>query len=162
MKRILPILILITTWIIAGCSSQTPAQEERSFDVYYIAIDNNGERWPVIGCNDSAVEMTKTVFEPYLAPEDAIRALLTTDASVYEPFGLYNVFEVSELELEQVIMSWNIALTYLSWQLVIWWVCDTPRVQAQLYYTTTQFDNIDDAIFFINDEPLVDILNQAN
>lgn len=161
MKKILITLLILTTWILTGCS-QTPIQEERSFDVYYIAIDNNGARWPAIGCNDSAVEMTKTVFEPYLAPEDAIRALLTTAPSIYEPFGLYNVFENSELELEQVIMSWNTALVYLSWQLLIWWTCDTPRVQAQLYYTTTQFNNIDGAIFFINEEPLVDILNQAN
>jgi hypothetical protein len=160
-KTTLLLLIILTVWILSGCS-QAPAQEERSFDVYYIAIDNNGARWPAVGCNDSAVEMTKTVFEPYLAPEDAIRALLTTDESVYQPFGLYNVFENSELALDQVIMSWNTALTYLSWQLLIWWICDTPRVEAQLYYTTTQFDNIDDALFFINDEPLADILNQAD
>jgi LysM repeat protein len=127
-----------------------------SANIYLIAVGDGGQRGPEIGCNDSVVPV-EVQFAATVAPLTAVlEQLFAADGDQY---GLYNVFERSQLSVQGINIANRHATVELTGQLSIGGVCDGPRVEAQLERTALQFDTVDSASFSINGESLSDILS---
>lgn len=124
--------------------------------VYLVAMGTDGG----LGCGDSLVAIEQPVATPTTPLQSALETLFSIDPSVYEPLGLYNVFALSDLTVEGVDIDDGTATIALSGDLLLAGTCDTPRVQAQIEATATQFDTVDEVVVTVNGEPLEDVLSQ--
>lgn len=129
-------------------------------NIYLIAIDDNGQSGPKIGCNDSVIPV-RVEFPPTTAPlTTALERLLALKDQFYGQSGLYNVLYQSTLQLEKVTVQNGTATIRLTGQLRLSGVCDAPRVQAQIEQTALQFSSVQDVDIFLNGRPLADALSQ--
>ncbi|HXV44576.1 MAG TPA: GerMN domain-containing protein, partial [Anaerolineae bacterium] len=128
--------------------------------IYLVALDDNGQNGPKIGCGDSLVAVEREI-TPTLAPlRAAIEELLAVHEQYYGQSGLYNALYQSDLHLENVaIDEHGKATIHLSGSYTLGGVCDTPRFEAQLEETARQFSTVKDVAIFINDMPLEEALS---
>lgn len=143
----------------SGVNEPVDGQFSRS-QIFLIALEDNGQSSDMIGCNDSVVPVV-VEFEPTVAPLTAVlEQLLALDEEFYGQSGLYNVFHQSNLAVASVDIEAGEAIVQLTGMLNLGGVCDNPRVKAQLEQTALQFDTIDSATFYLNDEPLSAVLSE--
>jgi hypothetical protein len=127
--------------------------------IYLIAIGDDGQSGPLVGCQDSAVPVVVEI-EPTAAPMTAaIQRLLADKRQYYGQSGLYNVFYQSGLQLEGVKVVSGQATINLSGSLTLGGVCDDPRVMAQLQQTALQYSTVTSAVIYLNGQPLESILS---
>ncbi|MFN2222305.1 MAG: GerMN domain-containing protein [Candidatus Promineifilaceae bacterium] len=130
----------------------------RRTNIFLIAIGDNGQGGPLIGCQDSAVPVVVEI-EPTVAPMTAaIQRLLAIDSQFYGQSGLYNVFYQSDLQLEGINLVDGQATIALSGTLTLGGACDNPRVLAQLQQTALQYSTVDSAVITLNGQPLESVL----
>ncbi|HXV99446.1 MAG TPA: hypothetical protein VEC93_13565, partial [Anaerolineae bacterium] len=73
--------------------------------IYLVALDDNGQNGPKIGCGDSLVAVEREI-TPTLAPlRAAIEELLAVHEQYYGQSGLYNALYQSDLHLENVAID---------------------------------------------------------
>jgi LysM repeat protein len=125
-------------------------------NIYLISVGDGGARGPEIGCADSIVPVEVQI-EPTAAPLRA--SLEQLFAAQGDDYGLYNVFERSQLSVEGINIVDGQATIQLSGQLSIGGVCDTPRVEEQLERTARQFDTVDTVSVTLNNQPLSEVLS---
>lgn len=126
--------------------------------IYLIKLNDNGAAGPKVGCNDSAVGVTRTL--PYATTPltDALKDLLANHDQTYGQSGLYNALYRSRLEVASVSIVNAKATIKLTGNLSLAGECDDPRVEAQLKYTALQFSTVRDVAVFINGKPLSSLL----
>jgi LysM repeat protein len=125
-------------------------------NIYLISVGDGGARGPEIGCADSIVPVEVQI-EPTAAPLRA--SLEQLFAAQGDDYGLYNVFERSQLSVEGINIVDGQATIQLSGQLSIGGVCDTPRVEEQLERTARQFETVDTVSVTLNNQPLSEVLS---
>jgi LysM repeat protein len=135
----------------------TDAPTVTSVNIYLISVGDGGARGPEIGCADSIVPVEVQI-EPTAAPLRA--SLEQLFAAQGDDYGLYNVFERSQLSVEGINIVEGEATIQLSGQLSIGGVCDTPRVEEQLERTARQFGTVDTVSVTLNNQPLSEVLRQ--
>jgi hypothetical protein len=76
----------------------------------------------------------------------------------YGQSGLYNALHRSDLSLDSATVENGQATLYLSGNLQLGGICESPRVEAQLRQTTDQFSTVGESVIFINGERLENLL----
>jgi len=130
----------------------------RRTDIYLIAVGDEGELGPEIGCGDSVVP-AEVVIDPTVAPlTAALERLVSLGTPEYGMSGYYNALYQSDLTVEEVTIENRTATIALSGDLVVGGACDGPRIRAQLEYTALQYGTVDRAAVFVNGESLAEVL----
>ncbi len=137
----------------------TPAEEEKEVLLYFVDIDDNGQKGLKIGCNDSLVSVIQKVDNTATPMTVALEKLLGMKEQTVGA-DLYNSLYQSNLVLEKAtITSSGIAEVYLSGELRLGGTCDVPRAQAQLEQTIMQFSSVNQVQIYLNNQPLENALS---
>jgi hypothetical protein len=143
--------------IYVGQRLRVPTEGTAFFErvnVALIALDDGGP----VGCGDSIVPVEVEV-EPTQTPlTAALNALFAIDEEFYGQSGLYNALHNSDLSVEGIDIEDGEATINLAGELSLAGECDDPRVAAQLRQTALQFSTVDEATFYLNGEPLDQVL----
>jgi hypothetical protein len=144
--------------LIEGPTGQQPAPEVSQAQLYFIALGDQGASGPEVGCGDSVVPVTVNI-EPTTAPlTAAVERLVAVNEDYYGQSGLYNALHRSDLSLDSATVENGQATLYLSGNLQLGGICESPRVEAQLRQTTDQFSTVGESVIFINGERLENLL----
>lgn len=162
MRRSLLFLLLAA---LLGCDRSGPGSEEirstetvRKAHVYLIHLEDDGASGSKVGCGDSAVPFEVDLLRPTPALHGSLEALLSLGKRS-EGAGFYNALANSPLQVERIERSENQARVYLTGYLELGGVCDDPRVLAQLQETATQFSDVETVEFYLDGQPLKDLLS---
>lgn len=112
-----------------------------------------------LGCDDLLVNVERAI-PPTDQPLRAALNLLLTLPGDEAGEGLYNVFEASDLEIEEARVAEGRAIIGLTGTLSPGGVCDLPRIEAQLREVALQFEGVDEVEVTINGEPLEEVLSE--
>lgn len=140
--------------------SPNPTAAEQTVKIFLIALEDNGQSGPLVGCGDSVVPATVTIPRTQGVLRAALQKLLSTKEQFYGESGLYNALYQSDLELESVAIDQGKAIIHLTGTVMLGGVCDSPRFEAQIEQTALQFSTVSNVEVFINDIPLEDVLSQ--
>jgi len=133
--------------------------EVNQVQLYFIALGDQGQSGPEVGCGDSVVGVTVDI-EPTTAPlTAAFERLLAMDEEYYGQSGLYNALAESDLSLDGATVENGQARIYLTGAVRIGGTCEGPRVAAQIRQTADQFSTVEESIVYINGERLEDIVS---
>jgi hypothetical protein len=133
--------------------------EEETVTIYLIAIGDDGNLGEKIGCDDSLVPVEVSSDSLLESPWNALEKLLNIDADFVSELGLYNALDRSNLKLVEFETKDNSIKVYLEGEMMLGGVCDTPRVEEQLYATILQEDRFNQVEIYLNGELLEDFLS---
>jgi hypothetical protein len=136
-------------------TSSTPQMVE----FYLIALEDNGQSGPRVGCGDSAVPVQVPISPTKEVLKAAMQALISLRVQYYGQSGLYNALYQSNLQLDGVNIKDGVAIIELSGSLQMGGECDSPRVEAQINQTALQFATVKDVSVSLNGRPLQDVLS---
>lgn len=171
-------LIAIGVWVMSMSSPDLPSQvapgasqdqntdtttdqnsiAKRQVKIVYIADGDNGKIGEKIGCDDSAVVISKAV-DAVSAGQGALQALLADKSEKYGTTGLRNALWQSDLSLDLITINDQTADVKLSGDLQLAGVCDNPRVKAQLEGTVKESTGVNMVNVMINDKTLDEVLS---
>jgi len=142
----------VTTWKILDGRKGTGY-----YDLYFVAVGDNGQQGDKIGCGDSIVPIKRqTVSDTQLS--DVYQDLLDIHDYDFTP-GLKNALWQSQLTLESVDITAGTAFVTLKGTIVQSdKKCDAPRIKAQLEQTAKQFDGVKDVQITVNGQSLDEAL----
>jgi hypothetical protein len=138
----------------------TPTVAPQTVKIFLIALEDNGQSGPLVGCGDSAVSVTVTIPRTQGVLRAALEALLAIEEQYYGESGLYNALYQSDLQLKSVTIDQGKAIIHFTGTVMLGGVCDSPRFEAQIEQTALQFSTVSNVEVFINDIPLEDVLSQ--
>lgn len=127
--------------------------------VILIALDDNGQGGPMVGCGDSAIPVTVQIEPTQGVLRAALEKLLSIKDQYYGQSGLYNSLYQSNLQVQSVSISNGKATVQLTGSMMLAGECDNPRVQAQIEGTVMQFPTVTSADIFINGKTLAEALS---
>lgn len=137
----------------------TETEDEKDVLLYFVDIDDNGQKGLKIGCNDSLVSVIQKIDNTATPMTVALEKLLEIEDQTVGS-NLYNSLYQSNLTLDKAtITSEGVAEVYLSGELKLGGTCDAPRAQAQLEQTIMQFSSVHQAKIYLNNQPLEDALS---
>jgi hypothetical protein len=128
--------------------------------LYFIALDDAGQRGPHIGCGDSVLPVPVRISPTLGVLRAAMEQLVAIQDLYYGDSGLYNALHMSDLTVGAINIAAGHATIHLSGSLVAGGACDAPRIQAQLEQTALQFSTVDRVTIMINGQPLTSALSQ--
>jgi hypothetical protein len=131
---------------------------DRQAKIVYIADGDNGNIGTKIGCDDSAVVVSRNV-KSTSAAEGALQALLADKSEKYGTTGLRNALWQSNLRLDSITVDDKTADVKLSGDLQLAGVCDNPRVKAQLEDTVKESSGVTTVNVTINGKTLDEVLS---
>ena len=138
----------------------TSPAKEQMVKIFLIALEDNGQSGPLVGCGDSVIPITVTIPQTQGVLRAALERLLSAKQEFYGESGYYNALYQSDLELENVRIEQGQAIIHLTGTVMLGGVCDSPRVQAQIEQTALQFSTVSAVAVFINDTPIEEVLSQ--
>ncbi len=141
----------------AASTSTTAA--DQNVKIVLIALEDNGQSGPLVGCGDSAIPINVTIPPTQGVLRAALEKLLSAKQQFYGESGYYNALYQSDLAVESVRIEQGNAIVYLTGTIMLGGVCDAPRLQAQIEQTALQFSTVSDVTVFVNDVPLEDVLS---
>lgn len=143
----------------------TEIPEELSLQVGLIALEDNGENGPLVGCGDSLVFVTQTVSGPLTAEKkvrEALEALFAIKEPTYGESGLYTALDEADLTIDSVELDGTTLKVALSGTMSSGGVCDDPRIVEQIKETAENNVGLDTALTVmvtVNGNPLEDQLS---
>lgn len=123
--------------------------------IYLVSLGDGG----TLGCGDSLVPVTVDFPSTRAILRASLTKLLSLHSAYYGESGLYNALYQSQLTIDDVRIDNREATIWLSGQVVLGGVCDTPRVKAQLEQIALQFSTVDHVEIYVNGKPVDDVLN---
>jgi len=136
--------LLLTLSFFAGSLSFASAAD--TANIYLIAIGDNGQSGPVVGCQDSLIPVKGLDIGNQPSTEGKIAAALGKLFAVHDQFygesGLYNALYQSHLTIDSVTLDGSRAVVHISGTIQLGGECDTPRVLGQIQSTVMQFSGI--------------------
>jgi hypothetical protein len=138
--------------------SEDQPQGENTVQLYFIDLENRRGESQTVGCGDSIIAASRTVDRTGKSTEQLIEETLgllfeETDQFVGKG-GMYNTLYQSDLAVDRVQLDNGVANIYLTGNLTLGGTCDDPRAQNQLERTATQFEGVNTASFFLNNQPM--------
>ena len=118
--------------------------------IFLVALEDNGQSGPRIGCNDSVVGVTRMITPTTTPLRASIEELLSIKDRDYGESGFYNALYQSNLQIESLTLENGKATIRLVGQLRSGGVCDDPRIKAQIEYTALQFSTVTQVEIFVN------------
>ncbi len=112
-----------------------------------------------VGCGDDVAMVERVIPQTQARLTAALRELLGLKVQTYGAAGLYNALYQSDLRVERVELKDGVAQIDLAGQMKLGGVCDSPRVQAQLGRTATQFASVKSVKVTVNGKPLEGLLS---
>ncbi|MGA7669906.1 MAG: GerMN domain-containing protein [Nitrolancea sp.] len=153
------ILTLLLT-ILSTTFSASAAPDQASF--YLVAIGDNGQSGPAVGCGDSLVAVTTDIGSPS-DTEGKISAALGKLFAIHDQYygesGLYDALYNSSLQVDSVNLNGSKAVVNLSGSFSLGGVCDDPRAIGQIESTVTQFSDVDSTNVYLNGILIQDVLS---
>ena len=147
---------------------EAPSDAAQSVDstvvqLFLIALEDGGRRGPEIGCGDSLVPISRSVRRHPSVAGAALDALISLDRHIStDAHGqLYNALSRSSLHIDRVEVVGDTASVYLTGQLQLGGMCDTPRVKAQLQRTLVSAVAADHVIVYLGGASLDEALSAA-
>lgn len=137
-----------------------PTAAPQTVKIFLIALEDNGQSGPLVGCGDSVVSVTVTIPPTQGVLRAALEKLLSAKEQFYGESGFYNALYQSDLELTNVTIDQGKAIIHLTGTVMLGGVCDSPRFEAQIEQTALQFSTVSNVEVFIDDIPLEDVLSQ--
>lgn len=130
--------------------------------IYLVALNDNGQSGPKIGCDDSLVAVEREI-TPTIAPlRAALNELLSLkQQQYYGQSGLYNALYQSDLQAGDITIYNGHATIHLFGQYTLNGACDVPRFKAQLEAIALQFSTVNTVMIFINGQALEEALSQS-
>lgn len=126
--------------------------------IFLIALNDNGTLGKKVGCGDSVVGVDKPI-PPTTAPlKAALDQLLAVKSKNYGQSGLYNSLYQSNLKVDSVSITDNVATIKLSGTTALGGECDDPRFKAQIEETALQFPTVTQADILINNKPIDQVI----
>jgi hypothetical protein len=127
--------------------------------IFLIALEDNGQSGMAVGCGDSAIPIHVSIPPTRGVLRAAVEKLLSARQQFYGESGYYNALYQSDLQVAGVTIEQGKATIRLTGTLMLGGACDAPRVEAQLEQTALQFSTVNEVAFFINDQPLEEMLS---
>jgi hypothetical protein len=122
--------------------------------IYFVAVGDNGQSGPKVGCGDSLV----AVKQPIEPTSGVIRAALTRLFSFKQQdigqSGLYNALWQSDLRMESGRVDAGVATINLTGTVKMGGECDTPRFKSQIEQTILAQPGVKSAVIFLNGKPI--------
>lgn len=140
-----------------GVTSGTDISEQKVL-VYFVALEDNGQSGEKIGCGDSLVSVERSVVRRDI--ESALTELLSEKQQSIGQSGLYSSLSQSDLYVDSIEIVDGLASVRLSGRVQLGGACDSPRFQAQLQSTVTQFPDVREVDILINGQTLEQITSQ--
>lgn len=138
---------------------QISSSEKEMVNVYFVALEDNGQTGIKIGCNDSLVPVKREVSTQDVL-KNTLAFLLAYQQQYYGESSLYNSLYQSHLQIQEITIQDSIATVKLTGQVQLGGTCDTPRFVEQLKATILQFNHITSTEILINNSPLEDVVTQ--
>lgn len=132
---------------------------EQIVKIVLIALEDNGQSGPLVGCGDSTIPITVTIPRTQGVLRAALEKLLSAKQQFYGESGYYNALYQSDLQVASVVIEQGKASIHLTGSLMLGGTCDAPRVEAQIEQTALQFSTVSDVAVFIDDVPLEEVLS---
>jgi hypothetical protein len=132
---------------------------EQFVKIVLIALEDNGQSGPLVGCGDSAIPINVTIPRTQGVLRAALEKLFSAKQQFYGESGYYNALYQSDLRVASVVIEQGKAIIHLTGTLMLGGTCDAPRVEAQIEQTALQFSTVNDVAVFINDVPLEEALS---
>lgn len=149
-----------STPIVELVATKTPSFiSDGKVTIYLVAIEDAGVSGKKIGCDDSLVQFELPSTSTLDSPWNAVETLLSLNERYVSNSGFYNAFYQSDLKLVQFEMQDGITKVELEGELIVGGVCDSPRIEEQLYATILQENRIADVEIYIDGEKLEDVLS---
>lgn len=153
-----PTPTITTTTTISPTSTQTTPTMNR-VNIFFVALEDNGQRGRRIGCGDSLVPVAINI-QPTTTPlRVAFEQLLSVRTQFFGQSGLYNSLYQSDLRVDRAVIENGRATVNLSGTVSLGGTCDNPRFEQQLRQTALQFPTISSANITINGRPLEEIVS---
>ncbi|QQR54937.1 hypothetical protein IPG41_07235 [Candidatus Peregrinibacteria bacterium] len=183
MKSFYPLVFGVL--LLSSCANlgsvQEPSEEDAALDeavsedeeggnkvdlqIGLIALEDNGESGPLVGCGDSLVLVTQSA-EGLLTPEEKIEAALEALFAIKDPSygqsGLYTALDEAELSVDSVLLSSSQLTVELSGTLSSGGTCDDPRIVQQIKETAVANSEVSAPLevkVLLNDRLLEEQLN---
>ena len=128
--------------------------------MYFIKLEDNGAVGEQVGCGDSVIPVAQEVVMTKDPIHSTVSQLIAIKDQNIGDEQLYNALAQSNLSVEKVEIRDRTAQVYLTGEIRLGGVCDTPRVQAQLEKTVLQFPNVENTTIYINGEELSSALSE--
>ncbi len=158
MKIVLAVPGVLAVLVVLACDRSPFQEERRSTETVrkarvYLIADPSEE-----GCGGAAAPYEVELGSPSPALGGAVEALLALgDRS--DRSGFYNALSHSPLKIERMERSGSAVRIFLTGYLELGGECDAPRVLSQLTETATQFSDVETAEFFLDGQPLAELLS---
>ncbi len=135
--------------------------EKNIVKVFYILVNDNGNKGKQIGCGDSVVGVNKEILATTTPLMAALGILLSDkNETATSSYGeLRNSLHASNLKFKSIAVKGDVTEVQLSGSFSAGGVCDDPRIIAQLEETAKQFDNMENVKFYVNGKLLEDVLS---
>ena len=144
--------------------SSAGAEDQSYLDIYFVALNDNGQSGPAVGCGDSlvSVKVKYGLAKDESTVKDTLAKLFAVKSQYYAGTGLYNSLYQSDLKVDSLTVdAAKKATLKLSGKMTLGGVCDNPRVEAQIRETVMQFKNLYSSVdILVNDKPLKDVLSE--
>lgn len=166
---IIAVVVALGAWWLSSNQVKAPTVSnnanqptETSLKLAYIAIGDDGQRGPAIGCGDSVI--FETVSQPIIGStvadrvSAAVKRLLIDRRAILNAPAERNALVNSKLMLDTVTVADGTTTVALSGQFQLDGECDNPRVQAQLEQTVKN-NGADQIHIQVNGRPLNEVLS---
>ena len=151
--RSIVLILLLSGLFITSCSSNKSDDDipvDKEVSIYLVTKYDPSTTGEEIVCGDALIEIKEEITADRSVLEATIRKLL----EIKSENDTRNYVKGPALLLYQVTIANKVADIYLKGDFDIKELCDIARIEAQLKETAKQFDDINQANFYINNETL--------
>jgi hypothetical protein len=160
-KWLIPLgaLVIIAALVVVTWKLVDDRQEPGYYNLYFVAVGDNGDTGKKIGCGDSLVTTKRqTVSDTQIS--DVYQDLLDIHDYDFTP-EMKNALWQSQLSLESADVTAGTAFVTLKGTITMSdKKCDAPRIKAQLEELAQQFDGVKSVEVTVNGQPLDTVLSQ--
>lgn len=134
-------------------NTKTPAQLSE-VTIYFVAVGDNGQTGPKIGCGDSLVAVKQPIEPTSGVIRAALNKLFSDKQQNIGQSGLYNALWQSSLSVGSARVDNGVATVNITGQVMLGGECDTPRFKAQIESTILAQPGVTGAIISLNGKPI--------